>query len=167
MSLSVRTLSGREMIISEARPATRIETVRQQLEEKMGVLGTMRGLAMVLNSRELQDDETVLSSGWESDSTVLAVVRVLSWKQADALQRSLDALIVHPSGLEKRRALAALQYFESMPAVASTYTNLLVQCLELQSLKFGTANFTRPIREAAGKALAAAKLHALRLEGSA
>lgn len=160
MLLSVHTLSGREMAITEARPAMRIETVREELEEAMGLLGTMRGLVLLLNSRELQDDETVLSCGWERDSTVFAVVWILPWKQADALQRSLDALLVHPSGLEKRRALAALQYFESMPAVALIYTNLLVQCVELQSLKFGTANFTRPIRVAAGRALTAAQLHA-------
>jgi len=154
--LSVHMMGGRKMSITVVSPAMRIKDVRELLEQELGLLDSMRGVALVFEARELQDEETVLSSGWKSDTTVLAVVRVLPWKQADALRRALDALIMHPSGLEKRRVLSALQYFATMPEPASIYTNLLVQCLDLESLKFGTATFTRPIRVAAARALAKA-----------
>jgi len=156
MLLSVHMMGGRKMSITAVNPLMRIKDVRELLEQELGLLDSMRGVALVFESRELKDEETALSCGWESDSIVLAVVRVLPWKQADALRRALDSLITHPSGLEKRRVLSALQYFSTMPEPASIYTNLLVQCLDLESLKFGTSTFTRPIRVAAARALAKA-----------
>lgn len=149
----VHMMCGRTLSFA-AHDSQRVCEARQVLEQDLGLQRGMHGISLVLGSRELEDDETLASAGWEADSLVLGVVRLSPSKQAAALQSSVESLRERASGLERRKALAVLQYFAKMHTVAAVHTRVLVQCLELESLNVGTTNFTRPIRVAAARALA-------------